>query len=68
MTSSTDLNKHKWRKSSYSNGSGGDCVEVAAPGDGLLVRDSKRPAGPVVAVGVEAWDAFVAGVRRRARR
>lgn len=54
---STDI---AWRKSSYSNGSGGNCVEVAASGGaGLLVRDSKRPSGPVLAVGAGAWGAFL---------
>ena len=34
-----------WRKSSYS-GSANDemCIELAAPGDGIWVRDSKAPA------------------------
>ncbi|MGA5565312.1 DUF397 domain-containing protein [Streptomyces platensis] len=33
-----------WRKSSYSSG-GGNCVEVAALGTGIVaVRDSKTPA------------------------
>jgi hypothetical protein len=66
MTSNTDLDNLMWHKSSYSNGSGGDCVEVAVPAAaGLLVRDSTRPAGPIVAVGPVAWGAFVAGVQGR---
>ena len=32
-----------WFKSSYSSGSGGDCVEIADAGTAVLVRDSKRP-------------------------
>lgn len=32
-----------WRKSSYSGGTGGDCVELARPEQGLLARDSKAP-------------------------
>jgi YD repeat-containing protein len=36
----------RWRKSSYSGGSGGECVEVAAVRKGLLIRDSKDPDGP----------------------
>ncbi|MGI9003620.1 MAG: DUF397 domain-containing protein [Pseudonocardia sp.] len=32
-----------WRKSSYSRGNGGDCVEVAVlPGGGPAIRDSER--------------------------
>ncbi|MDT0443802.1 DUF397 domain-containing protein [Streptomyces johnsoniae] len=49
-----------WRKSSYSNEEGGNCVEVA---DGLAgfvpVRDSKNPAGPALIVPAAAWQAFV---------
>ncbi|MES9538235.1 DUF397 domain-containing protein [Actinomadura sp. NPDC000600] len=35
-----------WRKSSYSGGTGGECVEVAAGAGCVLVRDSKDPDGP----------------------
>ncbi|WP_089158001.1 DUF397 domain-containing protein [Micromonospora sp. NBS 11-29] len=56
-----DLSNARWRKSSRSNGQGGACVEVA---DGLTevvaVRDSKDPAGPVLAFAPDAWRAFVA--------
>ncbi|MFY1699627.1 DUF397 domain-containing protein [Solwaraspora sp. WMMA2101] len=52
----------RWRKSSRSNGQGGDCVEVAdnLPGR-VLVRDSKDQAGPVLTFGPAAWRSFVAG-------
>ena len=36
-----------WRKSSFSGGSGGNCVEVADRGDHVLVRDTKAHSGPV---------------------
>jgi hypothetical protein len=37
-----------WRKSSHSNASTGDCVELAhLPGE-VAVRDSKDPSGPVL--------------------
>ncbi|MFD9213786.1 DUF397 domain-containing protein [Streptomyces sp. NPDC059544] len=59
-----DLSTVVWRKSSYSNGDGGACVEVA---DGLLgvvpVRDSKLPVGPVLVVPAGAWAAFVTAVK-----
>lgn len=51
-----------WFTSSYSNGSGGECVECAMTGEGALVRDSKRPGGPVLAVRAAAWRVFVEGV------
>ncbi|MEU7648476.1 DUF397 domain-containing protein [Streptomyces huasconensis] len=51
----------KWRKSSYSsNGSEGDCVEVAPATDAVYVRDSKNTQGPRLAVGGAAWAQFVA--------
>lgn len=55
-----ELGAARWRKSSYSNSHGGDCVEVADNLPGVApVRDSKRPEGPVVTVGAEAWSAFI---------
>ncbi|WP_327676243.1 DUF397 domain-containing protein [Kitasatospora sp. NBC_00458] len=56
----TDL---RWRKSSYSGGEGGDCIEVA---DGLTdtvpVRDSKDPDGPTLAFTTTAWQAFITAI------
>ncbi|MGW0364107.1 DUF397 domain-containing protein [Streptomyces sp. NPDC002990] len=58
-----DLTAASWRVSSYSGGQG-DCVEVADGVPGIVpVRDSKRPAGPVVGFGPGAWQAFVTHVR-----
>ncbi|GLZ60309.1 DUF397 domain-containing protein [Micromonospora sp. NBRC 107095] len=49
-----------WRKSTRSNGSGGNCVEVAGNLPGLVaVRDSKDPTGPVLLFPPDAWRAFV---------
>ncbi|MPZ65637.1 MAG: DUF397 domain-containing protein [Pseudonocardiaceae bacterium] len=50
-----------WRTSSYSAGNGG-CVAVAAAPQRVLVRDSKDPDGPVLAVTPAAWRAFLATV------
>lgn len=47
-----------WRTSSYSVGNG-DCVQVAPAPDRVLVRDSKDPAGPALAVPTAAWQAFL---------
>ncbi len=53
-----------WRKSSYSGGSGGSCLEVNdAASDIVPVRDSKHPTGPAIVFSAAAWNAFVAGVR-----
>ncbi|MEV8405185.1 DUF397 domain-containing protein [Streptomyces niveus] len=49
-----------WRKSSYSNGDGGQCVEVADQHPGVvLVRDSKAPTGPVLVLSPAAWVGFL---------
>ncbi|MFF0700814.1 DUF397 domain-containing protein [Streptomyces tendae] len=49
-------------RSSYSSGTGGECVEVADGLPGLVpVRDSKSPAGPVLLFGGGAWTRFVGG-------
>ncbi len=58
-----DSNAVNWRKSSYSNGAGGMCVEVADVDGGVVVRDSKNPSGPVLAFTDGEWDAFLAGAR-----
>ncbi|MGH3694926.1 MAG: DUF397 domain-containing protein [Pseudonocardiaceae bacterium] len=52
-----------WHKSSYSNGAGGACVEVADLGTTRAVRDSKNPTGPALVCTAAAWSAFTAGVR-----
>jgi hypothetical protein len=53
-----------WRKSSYSGGTGGNCVEVAVlPDGGRALRDSKDPAGPVLRFTSAEWSAFVAGAQ-----
>ncbi|MEV1037846.1 DUF397 domain-containing protein [Streptomyces sp. NBC_01732] len=59
-----DLNTAIWRRSSHSNTSGGDCLEVADGRQGLVpVRDSKRPEGPVLVIPASAWTPFVEAVK-----
>lgn len=60
-----DLTNAVWRKSSRSNPSGGDCVEVAdgVPGN-VPVRDSKAPAGPTLCFPATAWASFVADLKQ----
>jgi len=61
-----DLSRAVWRKSSYSNGSGGDCVQVALGiAEVVAVRDSKNPDGLRLVFSHEEWRAFVAAVRAR---
>ena len=53
-----------WFKSSYSNGSGGECVEASFGfGSGSAVRDSKQCEGPRLRFNGDAWGAFVAALR-----
>ncbi len=54
------MNSTRWRTSSYSGGNGGEYVQVAAkPSAGrVLVRDSKDPDGPVLAVKPTDWRRF----------
>ncbi|MDQ2880464.1 MAG: DUF397 domain-containing protein [Actinomycetota bacterium] len=59
-----DTDRITWHKSSYSNGNGGACVEVADLTSGHRgVRDSKDPTGPALTFTANAWIAFTAGVR-----
>lgn len=62
--SHTDLSTAVWRKSSYSNGDGGNCVEVANDLPGIVpVRDSKDPHGPALIFPAAAWSSFVTSVK-----
>ncbi|KOU61562.1 DUF397 domain-containing protein [Streptomyces sp. IGB124] len=64
-----DLSAAIWRKSSYSGGDGGECLEMATwpkdtPGEAsasatVPVRDSKVPGGPHLTFGGPAWKAFL---------
>ncbi|WP_240965136.1 DUF397 domain-containing protein [Streptomyces zingiberis] len=59
-----DLNGAAWRKSSYSNQAGGDCVEVADGFPGAApVRDSKIPHGPALIFTPDSWAAFIAEMK-----
>ncbi|MDU0304359.1 DUF397 domain-containing protein [Streptomyces sp. PAL114] len=52
-----------WFKSSYSGGSGGDCIEVATLPASVHVRDSKNTGQGTFTVPPAAWSAFVAHAR-----
>ncbi|MGW2742007.1 DUF397 domain-containing protein [Streptomyces sp. NPDC001450] len=54
----------QWYKSSYSGGSGTECVECALIGDCTLVRDSKHNHESVIAVRAQAWHAFTHALGR----
>ncbi|MGW5783075.1 DUF397 domain-containing protein [Streptomyces sp. NPDC003757] len=58
-----DLTNAHWRKSTYSNGEGGNCLEVTDGVPGVIpVRDSKVTDGPVIVIGSAAWTEFVRAV------
>jgi hypothetical protein len=52
----------RWRRSRHSGSTGGHCVEVAAGGGVVRVRDSKDPAGPVLAFSPGQWAGFLRGI------
>ena len=65
-----DLSGAAWRKSSYSGGNGGQCVEVATitstqsgPAELFAVRDSKNPHGPALAFTPWQWQRFTTGIK-----
>jgi hypothetical protein len=39
-----------------------NCIEVAEVGPQVLIRDSRYPAGVILSVSREDWEAFAAGV------
>jgi hypothetical protein len=51
-----------WRKSSYSDQGGSDCVEVAFAEREAAVRDSKNSAGPVLVLPTGTWLRFVGDI------
>ncbi|GAA3077400.1 DUF397 domain-containing protein [Streptomyces glomeratus] len=50
-----------WFKSSYSDGEGGECVEVAPCPTAIHVRDSKHDpdTGPTLTLRPVTWEAFI---------
>jgi hypothetical protein len=58
------VDRLQWRKSSYSGGNGGACVEIAVlPDGGRAVRDSKNPDGARLLCPTDEWRAFLTGVK-----
>jgi hypothetical protein len=59
-----DVSRAQWRKSSYSSGNGGACVEVARNlPEVVAVRDSKDPSGPALVFSTDAWQAFTGQIK-----
>jgi hypothetical protein len=53
----------KWEKSSYSGGSGGNCVEARKDGKTVQVRDSQDVDGAILDVDAGTWTAFLSTLR-----
>ncbi|UUU33643.1 DUF397 domain-containing protein [Streptomyces sp. CA-210063] len=56
--------EHHWFKSSYSGGSGTECVEAAFVQGGAAVRDSKDLSLPWLTFSGKAWADFIAAIER----
>ncbi|WP_165989084.1 DUF397 domain-containing protein [Streptomyces sp. YIM 98790] len=55
-----DVTAVAWRRSSYSNADGGECVEMCDGFTaGIPVRDSKTPGGPVLVFPAGSWAFFL---------
>jgi hypothetical protein len=57
-----DVTGAPWRKSSYSGGNGGECVEVAST-DSVMVRDTVDREGATLSFDAPAWLEFLSSVR-----
>ncbi|MEU4526690.1 DUF397 domain-containing protein [Micromonospora ureilytica] len=63
------MNSPRWRTSTRSTDSGGNCVEVADNLPGVvLVRDSKDRSGPTLTFAPAAWRGFLADAVQTASR
>lgn len=52
-----------WRKSSYSNSTGGACVEVAGHAQAIMIRDTTDRDGFTLSVSASAWSRFVGTIK-----
>jgi hypothetical protein len=52
-----------WRKSTYSGGNGGNCVEVGTQSERVLVRDTTDRGGVVLHIRAQAWREFAAHLK-----
>lgn len=43
---------------------GGECVQVAADQNVVLMRNSRQPGGPLLEYTVEEWHEFVSGIKK----
>ncbi|WAX78281.1 MULTISPECIES: DUF397 domain-containing protein [unclassified Streptomyces] len=68
MRAAIGLSPIRWRKSSYSNVDGGNCLEVADGfPDAVPVRDSKAAEGPILMIPRPAWTQFVGSIKHTSK-
>ncbi|MFE2870236.1 DUF397 domain-containing protein [Embleya sp. NPDC059259] len=58
-----NLSAITWRKSTYSNAEGGNCVEVADVPSAVSVRDSKDPGLGFLVVPAASWGVLTTSLR-----
>lgn len=59
----TETDGLQWRKAAASTANG-NCVELARTADGVALRDSKDPHGPVLRFTPQELSAFLDGARK----
>lgn len=52
-----------WRKSSYSGGNGGSCVETASGNGVVLVRDTTNRDTATLTFTAKAWQTFTSNLK-----
>ena len=59
------MTETNWRKSTYSSGQGGQCVEVASVPGHVAVRDTKDNGnGPVLRITPANWSRLVKSLKK----
>jgi hypothetical protein len=53
-----------WRKSTYSDANGGQCVETGSGSGVIMVRDTTDRDGGTLTFGAEAWRVFTTRIAR----
>jgi hypothetical protein len=52
-----------WRKSTYSEGNGGSCLETATGTGTILIRDTTNRGGVTLSVPADAWQRFTSALK-----
>ena len=58
------IDRLTWRKSSYSGGTGGQCVEVGRAPEHVGIRDTKNRDLGHLTVSAAAWRTFIKAITR----